>query len=119
MYNMNELKKNINLLNDVEWDLNPAVAVGRHLEWGAGWACDNYIARGSSDESVYFAISTWDTPTKVVLIKRTGFEMEELAMYDLPPQIESVFLDSVGHKNGMYELDEHVKKWLKGKLDVN
>ncbi len=119
MYNMNELKKNINLLNEVEWDLNPAVAVGRHLEWGAGWACDNYTARGSVDESVYFAISTWDTPTRVVLIKRTGFDMEELAIYDLPPQMEADFLKSVGHKNGMYELDENVKKWLKGKLDVH
>ncbi len=119
MYKMNELKKNINLLNAVEWDLDPAVAVGRHLEWGAGWACDDYTARGSRDESIYFAISTWERPARVVLIKRTGFDMEELAIYNLPPAIEEKFLDSVGHKNGMFVLDTNVKKWLKNKLDVN
>ena len=119
MYKIEELKKNISLLNDVEWDLNPAVAVGRHLEWGAGWACDNYTARGSVDQSVYFAISTWERPVTVYLVKRTGFEMEELAKFILPKQIETRFLKSIGNKNGMYELDLDVKQWLKGELDVN
>ncbi len=119
MYKLEELKKNISLLNDVEWDLNPAVAVGRHLEWGAGWACDNYTARGSVDQSVYFAISTWERPVTVVLVKRIGFEMEELAQFTLPKQIQARFLKSIGNKNGMYELDLDVKQWLKGELEVN
>jgi hypothetical protein len=119
MYKLEELKNNIPLLNAVEWDLNPAVAVGRHLEWGAGWACDNYTARGSVDESVYFAISTWERPVTVVLVKRKGFEMEELASFSLPKQIEERFLNSVGHKNGLFELDTEVKQWLKGELNVH
>ncbi len=119
MYKLEELKKNISLLNSVEWDLDPAVAVGRHLEWGAGWACDKYTARSSVDESVYFTISTWDRPVQVVLVKRRGFEMEELAKFTLPKQIETRFLESVGHKNGLYELDSEVKQWLQGQLNIN
>lgn len=118
MYKLDELKKNTNLLNAVEWDLNPAVAVGRHLEWGAGWACDKYNARGSGDESVYFTISTWERPAKVVLVRRKGFDMEELAAFNLPGEIESRFLDSVGHKNGLFELDRDVTQWLKKKLEL-
>ncbi len=119
MYKIEELKNNMALLNSVEWDLNPAVAVGRHLEWGAGWACENYTARGSVDESVYFAISTWERPVTVILVKRRGFDMEELASFVLPKQIEERFLVSVGNKNGLYELDSEVKRWLKAELNIN
>jgi hypothetical protein len=119
MYKLEELKNNIKLINAVEWDLNPAVAVGRHLEWGAGWTCDRFRSIKSGNESVYFAVSTWDRPAKVVLIKRTGFDMEELAEIKLPEPVEAKFLDSIGNKNGVYELDKDIKKWLKDKLDVH
>lgn len=119
MLKIEELKKNLSLLNSVEWDLNPAVAVGRHLEWGAGWACDEYRARGSRDKSIYFAISTWENPPVIVLVKRHGFDMEELARLRMPTQLEKKFLDSIGHHKGIYELDVEVKTWLKNKLNVH
>lgn len=117
MIRFEELKKNIPLLNRVEWDLNPATAVGRHLEWGAGWAVDEYRARGSMDESVYFAITTWENPPLIVLVRRTGFDMEELARFRMPAELEKKFLDSIGYHKGIYELDAEIKYWLKTSLN--
>lgn len=119
MIQVDELKKDIPLLNSVEWDLNPAVAVGRHLEWGAGWAEDEYRARGSVDESVYFAITTWENPPVIVLVKRTGFDMEELARIRMPTELEKNFLDSIGNHKGIYELDAEIKQWLKNTLNTH
>ena len=116
MLNINDLKKNTNLLNSVEWDLNPAVAVGRHLEWGAGWYEDDHRAWRSQDESVYFVINTWEKHPYVVLVKRHGFDMEELARFRMPTQLEKKFLDSIGYHKGIYELDAETKKWLKNTL---
>jgi hypothetical protein len=117
MLKIDDLKKNIPLLNAVEWDLNPAVAVGRHLEWGAGWSVDGYRARGSHDESIYFAVSTWDTHPYIVLVKRNGFDMEELSRFRMPAELEKKFLDSVGYHKGIYELDTEIKNWLKTTLN--
>ncbi|MBU1171841.1 MAG: hypothetical protein KKD44_19985 [Proteobacteria bacterium] len=117
MLKLNELKKNIHLLNTVEWDLNPAVAVGRHLEWGAGWAADKYRARGSADESVYFTINTWEKIPYIVLVKRNGFDMEEMARFRMPLELEKKFLDSIGYHKGIYELDTEIKNWLRTTLN--
>ena len=119
MISIDDIKKDINLLNSVEWDLNPAVAVGRHLEWGAGWACDDYRARGSMDESIYFAVSTWDDPPMVVLVKRNGFDSEELARFRLPIHIEKNFLESIGYHKGIYGIDDEIKIWLMSKLNIH
>ncbi|GAB6096586.1 hypothetical protein JCM14469_28390 [Desulfatiferula olefinivorans] len=117
MLKIDELRKNIPLLNSVEWDLNPATAVGRHLEWGAGWSVDGYRARGSHDESIYFAITTWEAQPYIVLVKRNGFDMEELARFRMPVELEKKFLDSVGYHKGIYELDTEIKNWLKTTLN--
>jgi hypothetical protein len=116
MLNFEDLKHNVKLLNTVEWDLNPATAVGRHLEWGAGWAVDDYRSRGSVDESVYFQISTWEEPPYIVLIKRHGFDMEELARFRMPQALEKKFLDSIGYHKGIYELNTEIKNWLRSTL---
>jgi hypothetical protein len=117
MIRFEELKNNNPILNAVEWDLNPATAVGRHLEWGAGWAEDQYRGRGSIDESVYFAITTWEDPPVIVLVKRIGFDMEELARFRMPAELEKKFLDSIGYHKGIYELDTEIKTWLKTTLN--
>lgn len=117
MIRFEELKNNNPILNAVEWDLNPATAVGRHLEWGAGWAEDEYRGRGSIDESVYFAITTWENPPVIVLVKRIGFDMEELARFRMPVELEKKFLDSIGYHKGIYELDTEIKNWLKTTLN--
>ena len=118
MKKIDELSRNIELLNTVEWDLDPAVAVGRHLEWGAGWACDDYSVFGSGDESVYFAVSTWKENPVVVLVRRRGFEYEELAEFNLPYDLQLEFLKSTGYNKGVFKLDDNVKRWLKSSLNV-
>lgn len=119
MKHLEDLKKDISLINTVDWNLNPAVAVGRHLEWGAGWFQDDQQRGLASDEvSTYFAINTWGDYPVIVLIQRRGFDMEEIASFRMPAAMEKAFMESIGHHRGVYELDPNIKMWLKGQLNV-
>lgn len=118
MKRLEELKKDISLINDVEWNMNPATAVGRHLEWGAGWYCDEHRGRGSQDESTYFQVNTWGEHPVIILVHRKGFDMEELATFRMPLALEQAFMKSINNHRGIYELDPNIKSWLKGQLNV-
>ena len=118
MKRLDDLKDDISLINTVDWNLNPAVAVGRHLEWGAGWYCDGQRGRGSEDESTYFAVNTWGDYPVIILVYRRGFDMEELATFRMPAAMEVAFMKSIGNKRGIYELDPNIKVWLKGQLNA-
>jgi len=118
MKRLEELKKDISLLNSVDWNMNPAVAVGRHLEWGAGWYYDERRGRGSEDESTYFTINTWGEYPVIILVHRKGFDMEELATFRMPSNMEKAFMKSISNHRGIYELDPNIKSWLKGQLNI-
>ena len=118
MKRLEDLKNDTPLMNTVDWNLNPAVAVGRHLEWGAGWYCDEHRGRGSDDESTYFAINTWGEYPVILLVHRKGFDMEELASFRMPATMEKAFLKSINNHRGIYELDPNIKHWLKTQLNA-
>ena len=119
MKGLEDLIKDINLIDSIDWDLDPAVAVGRHLEWGAGWATNDARPDGSSEVSVYFAVNTWEDPPVIVLIKRVGFDMEELASFRMPEDIETRFLKSVGYHKAMYGIEGEIKNWLINKFKIH
>ena len=118
MKQLKDLKNDIPLINAVDWNLDPAVAVGRHLEWGAGWYCDEHRGRGSDDESTYFVINTWGEFPVIILVHRKGFDMEELATFRMPAKMEQTFLKSINNHRGIYELDPNIKLWLKSQLNA-
>ena len=116
MTHVNDIRKNRHLLNAIDWDMTPEEAVRLYLEWGNNWARGNYVIRSKNDVTHYFVVNTWDDPPKIYLIRRNSEIAEELAEIELPENLRTRFLDSVGHHKGVYAVDGEVKTWLKKQL---
>jgi hypothetical protein len=117
MLMINDLKKQRDLINEIDWEMTHEEAVRLYLEWGNNWAGGNYVIRSKDDVSHYFVINTWKDTPKIYLIKRNSDIAEELAEFELPESLKKNFLDSVGHLKGVYSINKEIEKWLKQELD--
>ena len=116
MLSLEELKKDIDLINEINWDLGPEQAVKLYLEWGnTDWGSGKYTIRSKSDFSTYFVVNCWRKPYLIYLIRRNSEEAVELAQFELPQQYEK----EVCELKGVYALDDDVKAWLKHELGVD
>ncbi|PID78089.1 MAG: hypothetical protein CSB21_02165 [Deltaproteobacteria bacterium] len=115
---LDELKKETDIINQIDWDLTPEDAIGLYLEWGGNWRPGGvpYVIRGKQDISYYFVVNTWDDPPKIYLMKRSIEEAVELFEHPLTGEDKERFLKSVGNINGVYALDDELKKWLQNEL---
>ncbi|MEW6585961.1 MAG: DVU0772 family protein [Nitrospirota bacterium] len=114
---LEELKKDRKLINDIDWELTPEMAVRMYLEWGNIWARGEdrrHIVRSKSDYSVYFVVNCWSRPYYIYLIKRNSEDAAELARIELPEQFEKT---GCLHK-GMYALEGELKEWLRKELNA-
>ena len=118
MMQLEDLKKNLDLLNEIDWDLTPEEAVNLYLEWGGVWKPGGlrYSTRGKHDRSIYFTVYNWEDPPVIHLVQRNSEETVELARISIPETLKTEFLESVGHNRGVYALDEDLKAWLRSKL---
>ncbi|MCW7753166.1 hypothetical protein OOT00_04105 [Desulfobotulus sp. H1] len=118
MLAIEELKNNLHLLNEIDWELTPEDAVNLYLEWGGIWKPGGlrYSVRGKHDKSFYFTVNTWEDTPVIYLIRRNSEEAVELARIPLPPGLKETFLESIGHNRGVYALEGEVKDWLQKKL---
>lgn len=113
---LHEIKNDYNLLNSVNWEMTPEEAIALHLEWGQLRSQAYY--NSSSDETVYFVINTWRNPPFLSLVKRKGFDSEELGKFRLPEKLETEFMQEIGKFKGVYAVEGKVKEWLKKELEV-
>ena len=115
MLSLEELRKEIDLINEINWDLGPEEAVKLYLEWGnTDWGSGKYIIRSKDDYSTYFVVNCWRKPFYIYLIRRNSEEALELAQFELPQQFEK----DVCELKGVYALEDDVKAWLKKELGV-
>jgi hypothetical protein len=116
MLRLEQVKKNISLLNEIDWDMTPEEAVRLYLEWGNNWARGNYVIRSKDDVSHYFVVDAWDEVPKIYLIRRNSEDTQELAEIAMPDDLKKRFLKSVGYHKGVYAIEGEVKTWLKKQL---
>jgi len=119
MKTLEEIKKDQDILNVIDWNMTPEEAVRLYLEWGNNWAHSNYVIRSKEDVSYYFVINTWGKLPVIYLIRRNSEQADELAKINLPVELKNRFLDSIGHNKGVYAIDDEIKIWLKSELDVS
>jgi hypothetical protein len=113
-----DIKKNYNLINSVDWDMTPEEAIALHLEWGPLRSQNYYNSRDNNNETVYFVINTWKNPPVLTLVRRKGFDSEELGNFSLPKSLESEFLKGIGRYKGVYAVEGKVRDWLRKELEV-
>ena len=113
---LEELKKNNDLLNSIDWNMTPEEAVRLYLEWGNNWTRGNYVIRSKNDVSYYFVVYAWEDPPVIYLIKRNSEEAVELAKIEMPEHIKSYFMTNIGFIKGVYPVDGQVRDWLQAQL---
>ena len=116
--NVKDIANDLDLVNDIEWDMTPEDAVMRYLEWGNNPALGPNRVRSKDDYSTYFVVNTWHQPV-VYLMRRNSEDAKELAELRMPPEIERRFMESIGHNKGVYAIEGEVKDWLKRELTVH
>ena len=115
MLSLEELKKETDLINEINWDLGPEQAVKLYLEWGnTDWGSGKYTIRSKNDYSTYFVVNCWHKPYFIYLIRRNSEEAVELAQFELPQQYEK----EVCELKGVYALEDDVKARLKRELGM-
>ncbi len=115
---LTEIKKDFNLVNSVDWDMTPEEAIALHLEWGPLRSQKYYNSRDNDNETVYFVINTWKQPPILTLVRRKGFDSEDLGTFRLPEKLETEFMKGIGKYKGVYAVEGRVRDWLKKELDV-
>ena len=116
MLSLDELKKDSDLIDDINWDMTPEEAVRLYLEWGNNWASgDGYVIRSADDYTHYFVVNCWSEPYFIYLIRRNSEEAVDLAKFELPAN----FQKPVCELKGVYALEGELKDWLKKELDVS
>lgn len=114
--NLNDIKNDLNIINAVDWNMTPEEAVALHLEWGPLRDLSYYNSRDSNNETVYFVMSTWKNPPVITLVRRRGFDSEELATFRLPHGLEEKVMRFEGKNKGLYAVDGEIRDWLKKEL---
>ncbi len=115
---LSEIKKDWNIVNSVDWEMTPEEAIALHLEWGPLRSQKYYNSRDNDNETVYFVINTWKRPPILTLVRRRGFDSEDLGNFRLPKNLETKFMDGIGKYKGVYAVEGEVREWLKKELDV-
>lgn len=116
---LDDIKKNTGLVNAVDWEMTPEEAIALHLEWGPLRSQAYYNSRDNDNETIYFVVSTWHHSPVVRLVRRKGFDSEELAEFELPEDLKKDFLQGIGKYKGVYAVEGPIRDWLKQELKVN
>lgn len=116
MMKLNDIRKDLKLLNAIDWQMTPEEAVVLYLEWGNNWAHGVNLIRSKNDVSHYFVVNNWGKTPIVYLIRRNSEEAVELAEFELPDPVKDDFQKSVSFNKGVYAVEGAVKEWLQKEL---
>ena len=119
MMGLNEVRKNREIINVIDWDMTPEEAVTLYLEWGNNWSHGRNLIRSKDDVSHYFVVNTWEDPPKIFFIRRNSEEAVELATIDMPDELRDHFLESAGGIKGVWAINDEIKAWLEKELYVH
>lgn len=115
MMNLEELRADRNLVNQIDWNMTPEKAVEMYLEWGTGWIRGNDFVSYAGQESVYFVLFDWEVaPPQVTLIRRSMHGADEIAKLEVPEELFRKAWQEDGIRPGgtVHSLNLDLKKWL-------
>lgn len=119
MLALQDIRDDLKLINEIDWEMTPEKAVSLYLEWGNNWNHGIKMVRSKDEAAYYFVVYSWEDGPRVHLVRRDGNGAEELAIIDLPPEVSERFLHEWGGHKGTYALTQDVESWLKDELGVN
>lgn len=118
MLNLEQIGRDRELVNCIDWDMTPEKAVSLYLEWGNGWNHGPGMVKHPGDVSHYFVVYFWEDGPVLHLVRRDTAGAEELAVIPLPPGLARRFAEHWGGHKGVYALTEEITDWLKLELGL-
>ncbi len=119
MLNLEEIRQDRALVNQIDWEMTPEKAVSLYLEWGNNWNHGIKMVRSKDEVALYFVVYSWEDGPVVHLVRRDGNGADELAVIELPPRLKEQFHEQwAGHK-GVYALTSDIAQWLKDRLGLD
>lgn len=117
MIGIDEIRNDLAMINEIDWDMTPEEAVTLYLEWGNNWTHGKKMVKSKKDVSHYFVVNTWDDPPKIYLIRRNSEGAVELAAIEMPAPLKDHFLQGVARRKGVYAISPEVRAWLEDLLN--
>ena len=119
MLSFEELRRQREIVNQIDWSMTPEKAIDMYLEWGAGWTRGNDFVRGGNDSSIYFVIYEWERPYQATLLRRSSRDVEEIAKIRIDRELAEKSFAEFGKKAGVgvYPLTHKLKIKLSELLD--
>ncbi|MDW7773688.1 MAG: hypothetical protein SCH71_12445 [Desulfobulbaceae bacterium] len=114
MMDLDQLKKNKTVVNEIDWTMTPEKAVEMYLEWGTSWGRGNNFVSSANDRSIYFVLYDWEKDPTATLIFRTVDGAEEIARISVPEDLFIASWKEDGTRPGgtVHPPNEALKKWL-------
>ena len=118
---LEQLRRDRELVNAIDWGMTPEKAVEMYLEWGTGWVRGNDFVSSADDESIYFVLYDWIDPPRATLIRRTVDGAEEIASVEVPKELFVASVDEDGRLPGgtVHPPNRALKEWLGQRLGAN
>jgi hypothetical protein len=116
MLNLEDIRGDQRLINEIDWEMTPEKAVSLYLEWGNGWNHGVRMVRSMDDESYYFVVYSWEDGPVLHLVRRDMGGAEELAVIPLPEDLREHFQQTWGGHKGVYGLTPEIEAWLRDEL---
>ncbi len=119
MLNLEELKQDRVLVNQIDWHMTQEKAIEMYLEWGTGWIRGHDFVSTMGQESVYFVLYDWQRPPRVTLIRRTTAGAEEIAEVEVPEDLFMQAWKEDGDRPGVgvHPLNRELKEWVRNAID--
>ena len=119
MLNLDELKQNRALVNQIDWHMTQEKAIEMYLEWGTGWVRGHDFVSTMGQESVYFVLYDWERPYRVTLIRRTTVDAEEIAQVEVPEELFMRARKEDGDRPGVgvHSLNRELQDWVRNAID--
>ncbi len=114
MMNLEELKADRKLVNQIDWDMTQEKAIEMYLEWGSGWGRGNDFVSHHGQEAIYFVLYDWDDPPQVTLIRRDMKDAVEIAKIPVPNDLFLQAIKDDGSRPGVgvHSLNLKLKEWV-------
>ncbi len=114
MRNLDELRRDRELVNKIDWEMTQEKAIEMYLEWGTGWVRGHDFVSCMGQESYYFVLYDWEQPPAVTLVRRTIAGAEEIAKVEVPADLfeEAVAADGYRPGVGVHSLTPALRRWV-------
>lgn len=114
MIGWEKLKRDKAILGRIDWDITPAQAFEAYqIKSTNSWR------NRDLEEVYYFYLSAWRGQGKVLLVRRTYVESEEIAEAPAPEYLIKSAMDEMDgqdYPRGQMPLNDGLKKWLSDEL---